>query len=58
MPRIEETPRPTWNELRDLVMISLFNSTPSEEEQLNKEIKDLIEEERKNVRKTDKRDND
>lgn len=58
MPKIEETPRPTWNELRDLVMISIFNSPPVEEEQLKKEIKILIEEERKHVCETDKRNND
>lgn len=60
MPRVEidDTPKPTWQDLQDLIMISLFNSTPSEEEQLNKEIKILIEEERKHVRETDKRDND
>jgi hypothetical protein len=57
MPRIEETPKPTWDDLRDMVMISLFNSTPVEEEQLNKEIKILIEE-RKHVCETNKRDND
>ena len=60
MPRVEidNAPKPTWQDLQDLIMISLFNSTPSEEEQLNKEIKILIEEERKHVREIDKRDND
>jgi hypothetical protein len=58
MPRIEldSKPKPTWDDLRDMVMISLFNSTPDEEEQLNKEIKILIEEELKNVREVNKRE--
>ena len=58
MPRIEidNTPKPTWHDLQDLIMMSLFNSTPNEEEQLRQEIKDLIEEAKKNVCEINKRE--
>ena len=58
MPRIEEVKKPTWQELQDLIMVSLFNSTPAESEQLNREIKILLEQERRNVCEIDKRNDD
>lgn len=61
MPRINTTGqegqrKASWQEIQDLVMMSLFNATPSEEEQLRQEINDLIEEAKKNVCETDKRE--
>lgn len=63
MPRINTTGqegqhRATWHEIENLIYENLFNPLPSEEERLNKEIKDFIEEAKKNVCKADKRNND
>ena len=62
MPRIsmsgQERSRHDWKEIQNMIMENLFDPLPSEEERLNKEIKDLIEEAKKNVREADRRDND
>lgn len=62
MPRIsmsgQERSRHDWKEIQNMIMENLFDPLPSEEERLNKEIKDLIEEAKKNVCEIDKRNDD
>lgn len=59
MPRIsgqEGHKKATWQEIQNLIMENLFDPSPSEEEIVRQQIKDLIEEAKKDVRKDDKRE--
>ena len=62
MPRIsmsgQERSKYDWKEIQNMIMENLFDPLPSEEERLNKEIRDFIEEAKKNVREADRRNND
>ena len=60
MPRIDPTTerKASWQEIESLILENLFNPLPSEKERLEQEIKDLIEEAKKHVCETDKREND
>lgn len=57
MPRIEETPRPTWKEIHNMIYENLFTACPEKIEHIKEEINKILEE-RPHVCKTNKRNND
>lgn len=46
-----------WKEVQDLIFMNMFESNPSEEKKIRELINNFMEEQ-KNVRETDKRDDD
>ena len=57
MPRVEEKERPTWHDLQNMIFENLFFPNLEEVEKLRVEVNKFVEE-RRNVCKADKRDND
>lgn len=63
MPRIsmsgqEKSKYNDWKEIQALLYMSFFEENPKREKWIRDEIKKILEDEQKNVRKTDKRNDD
>ena len=62
MPRIsmsgQERSKHDWKEIQNLILENLFESIPEEVEHIKEEVTKILEEKKKNVCETDKRDND